>query len=194
MDITEQEPQIVQVKNSSQKTIEKRLPRSPREKRFIREYIKTGSVTKAAMHAYENATYESARTMGSRILKKIDIYTVLEKHGITDKLVTQTLKDAMMASDADSLPLWDVRLKAIEIVNKLKGHYKQTVTQELQAGPVPLLGGATVINVQNNYGIAKDPEDEKKNQVRERGDLVKQDNINHDVADRLLPDAQGENR
>lgn len=193
MDTAKQEVQIIKPDSSLRKK-ERKLPKSVLERKFVREYIKTNNATQAAMRVYNTGTYNSARSLGHQVLKRLDIPAVLEKHGITDKLVSQTLKEAVTATGPDSLPLWDVRLKAIEIVNKLKGHYKQTVTQELQAGPVPLLGGATVINVQNNYGIAKNPEDEKKDPVRERGDLIKQDDINHDVADRLLPDAQGEDR
>lgn len=125
----------------------KRSPKTIKEKKFLQEFIKTGNATEAASRVYDVTNRDSAKSIGSEILTKLDITEIMEKKGLTDEKITDTLIKGMEAnktvrsadpnveSDAESndfidIPDWQARLKATELASKIKGHLKDKMVHE----------------------------------------------------------------
>ena len=103
---------------------------TPRQQRFIEEYIKEGNATKAA----KNAGYAEgcADVQGSRLLRKDRIRAIIQRRteelqaqsSITRELIEQnTLKEAKTATRASD------RLRAWEILAKMGGYLKEQTQQ-----------------------------------------------------------------
>ena len=133
--------------DQSKKT--KRPPKTIKEKKFLQEFIKTGNATEAASRVYDVTNRDSAKSIGSENLTKLDIVSIMEKRGLTDEKITDTLYEGMEAnktvrsadpnieSDAESndfidIPDWQARLKATELASKIKGHLKEKIEGELK--------------------------------------------------------------
>lgn len=130
----------------------KRLPKTIKEKRFVKEYSKDGNATRAAREVYDVSNNNSAAAIGSEILRKLNISEVLDKAGVTDEKIAQTIFDGMEASkpisvvggkdageasmDFIDVPDTPSRLKAAELASKLKGHLKDKVEH----------GGSIILN------------------------------------------------
>jgi phage terminase small subunit len=140
----------------------KRPPKTLKEKMFVKEYLKTGNATEAAMKAYDVSSYKSANTLGTQTLVKLSIVDIMEKNGLTDDKIATTLVEGMEAnktvrsadpnveSDAESndfidIPDWQARLKATELASKIKGHLKEKIEH---GGNITL---NALIQVNENY-------------------------------------------
>lgn len=91
---------------------------------FVKEYMKTGNATEAAARVYDVSNRESASAIGGENLRKLTIVEIMEKNGLTDEKITQTLNDGMEAQNNLGKPEWTARLKATELASKIKGHLK----------------------------------------------------------------------
>lgn len=131
--------------DQSKKT--RRPPKTIKEKKFLQEFIKTGNATEAASRVYDVKNRKNARAIGTETLAKLDITEIMEKKGLTDEKITDTLIEGMEAnktvrssdpskeSDAESndfidIPDWQARLKATELASKIKGHLKDKMIHE----------------------------------------------------------------
>jgi hypothetical protein len=118
-------------------------PRTVKQRRFIKEYVKTGNATTAALIAYPNATFTSAQQIASVNLKKLDITAIFDQAGLTDQRIAKTLYRAFFAKRPDGKPDWLPRLKASEMALKVRGHFKERIEHMGSVGVYPILGGVS---------------------------------------------------
>ena len=122
--------------------INKHKPRTIKQKRFVKEYIKSGgNATQAAMVAYPNAGYQTAAAIASNNLKSLDIVAIFDKAGLTDEAIAKTLYKASRAKKDNGHPDWLPRLKASEMALKVRGHFKERIEHMGAVGVYPILGG-----------------------------------------------------
>lgn len=125
-------------------TLKKLKPRTLKQKRFIKEYIKSGgNATRAAMIAYPNTTYNSAAVIANENLNKLDIIAIFDNAGLTDEAIATTLNEARSATRDNGKPDWLPRLKASEMALKVRGHFKEKIEHMGSVGVYPILGGLT---------------------------------------------------
>jgi len=109
-----------------------------KQRRFVKEYIKSGNQTLAAKRSY-NCNDDTARSLGSSNLTKHNIKSAVikaqEKIGITDSFLAKTLKEGLKAKEtkffADGGKVRDkrncvdypTRAKYLEIGHKLRGDF-----------------------------------------------------------------------
>ena len=109
-----------------------------KQRRFVKEYIKSGNQTLAAKRSY-NCNDDTARSLGSSNLTKHNIKSAVikaqEKIGITDSFLAKTLKEGLKAKEtkffADAGKVKDkrdcidysTRAKYLEIGHKLRGDF-----------------------------------------------------------------------
>ncbi len=142
---------------------------------FVKEYLKTGNATEAASKVYDVSTRDVARNIGSQNVAKLSIVDIMEKRGLTDEKISDTLVEAMDAnktvrssdpgveSSAESndfidIPDWQARLKATELASKIKGHLKDKVEHSGQVGVIPILGGRSKEIIDKEEELEKLPE------------------------------------
>lgn len=102
----------------------KRPPKTLKEKRFVKAYLETGNATQAALSAYD-ATYHSARRIGSENVAKLSFDHYFEKAGLTDEVISQNI--AVMALTAKKRDQYSgeisddysTKLKATELALKV---------------------------------------------------------------------------
>ncbi|MBA7553175.1 hypothetical protein ES705_45762 [subsurface metagenome] len=111
----------------------KSTKRTLRENKFIEAYISlNGNAGKAYKTMSPDVTMDSARELGKRMLKKVDlsISEILDKIGLSDPAVAQILKDGLSATRESGRgekkkEILDHTIisKYIEMVFKLKASY-----------------------------------------------------------------------
>ena len=118
----------------------KRPPKTVKERKFVKEYLKNGgNATQAAMKAYDASSYNSAHVIGAENIRKLTISDILDKAGLTDEKIGSVLTEAAEATkpisatsgrdaseasmDFIEVPDWNARLKSIELAGKMKGHF-----------------------------------------------------------------------
>ena len=84
----------------------KRPPKTPKERAFVKEYIKTKNATEAAARVYDVKDRDSARALGSETLAKLDIAGIMDDMGLTDERLIAILKEGLKATQT-------VRVKVI---------------------------------------------------------------------------------
>jgi phage terminase small subunit len=103
----------------------KRLPRTIKEKKFVKEYIKTGNATEAASKVYDVSSRDVARNIGSQNVAKLSIVGVMEKHGLTDDKLIDTLEEGLNAdkeAKIGTIEDYPTRHRYLETALKLKGY------------------------------------------------------------------------
>jgi hypothetical protein len=128
---------------------------------WFRRYIKTGKAVKSAMKAYE-CDENSARTIASDNLKKIDYPLLMEYMGITDHKLLSRLdsgldanktvgamgKDATAStSDFIDVPDWNARHKYLTTALTLKKRL-EVATTNVTIDKMLVLDGTTASNTQ----------------------------------------------
>lgn len=71
-----------------------------KQRKWVKEYLRTGNATEAAKLAY-NCSSESAHQIGWENLQKLDYQELLERAGITDAKLLQVLDDGLSAYQVD---------------------------------------------------------------------------------------------
>lgn len=97
-----------------------------KQKKFLKEYVKTGNATEAAMRSYEAKDRLSARNIGSENLAKLgrSIAELLNEHGLTDDRIAEEItKGAIEASNKTGDPDYYVRHRYLDTAAKLKDLY-----------------------------------------------------------------------
>jgi hypothetical protein len=59
--------------------------------KFIAKYIELGNATKAYLSLHPTCSYDAARSLGSRMLAKVNITELMEEMGITDRALLQSV-------------------------------------------------------------------------------------------------------
>ena len=119
----------------------KHEPRTIKQRKWVKEYIKTGNATEAARVAYNGITNRTAQQVGFENASKLDITAIFDRAGLTDARIANTLYRAMRAKRSDGKPDWLPRLKASEMALKVRGHFKERIEHMGAVGVYPILGG-----------------------------------------------------
>ena len=120
----------------------KRLPKTIKEKRFVKEYIANGgNAAQAVISAgYRSSNLLSSAVIGLQNLARLNIQEILERNGISDDATAQNL--ARMAFTASKQNQFtgevvednQVQLDAIKHITKLKGWLKDSDQQGIHIG------------------------------------------------------------
>lgn len=80
---------------------------SLKEKRFVAEYLKTGSKTKAGLKAYDTDKPKNASVIGHYVLKRPHVINymerLLEEEGVSDSKIAKKLNDIIDAGTTQSM-------------------------------------------------------------------------------------------
>lgn len=118
---------------------QKRPPKTIKEKKFVREYIKTGNATEAAARVYDVSSRDVANAIGNENLAKLSFTDLMDKMGITDEKLTRVLDEGLESKrsisaiagteanggtvDFVEVPDFMVRHKYLETAFKLKDKF-----------------------------------------------------------------------
>lgn len=116
-----------------EKPIKKRPPKTLKEKKLVREYIKTGNKTEAGDRVLGGATRRSNGNMAVEILAKLSIGDELENAGYTNPHLAKTLFEESTATKMftshtepdKTVPDWNARHRSMELASELRGHKKE---------------------------------------------------------------------
>ena len=112
----------------------KRAPKTIKERKWLKEYIKSGNGTQSAMKIYNCNNEKTASVIGSENLAKLSIENAMRAEGISDHALVETLKDGLLASKGFRIkvskdkfeikhePDHPTRHKYLETGLRLKGH------------------------------------------------------------------------
>lgn len=123
----------------------KRPPKTIKEKKFVKAYIESGNGTQAAMKAYDVKDPNSASSIASENLRKLDISTLMDNRGITDERLLDKLNEGLEATrsisaiagteanggtvDFVDVPDYAIRHKYLETGLKLKNKFPNASNQ-----------------------------------------------------------------
>ena len=102
---------------------------TPKQTKFVKEYIKTLNATEAAMRSYDCKDRLSARNIGSELLANLGtpIQRLLNKKGYTDEMLIEDMlagvkaqKPVVVNGKLYKTEDWTNRHKYIETITKLK--------------------------------------------------------------------------
>lgn len=85
----------IRVQEDQEKKRQKRL--TIKERDWIKEYIKTGDATKAALKVYRCGSMSSASSIGSQNLKRLNYQDIMEQFGLSDRLLLTKLQEGLYA-------------------------------------------------------------------------------------------------
>ena len=122
-----------------------------KQRKWIKEYIKTGNATEAAMRVYDCKDRESASAIGTQNLGKLSIPDLMEDMGLTDVALmnigtegmTKATKIHGTGDNFVELPDYGVREKYWETMLKLKRRLGVENQVNVQVNVQPILGGVT---------------------------------------------------
>jgi len=154
-------------KGSNPPSIEEKPVRKPlkltlKQRRWLKEYFKTGNATRAALKAYDTKNYSSASVIANENLEKLKprLRTLMEKHGLSLGTLIVKLGEGLEAKkihgtkdDFIEVEDYAVRHKYLETAAKWLG------IEEAQEKPV-----SSQFNQFNFYNIP--PEELKEYQKR----------------------------
>ena len=101
-----------------------------KERKFLKEYFRTGNGTQSALKVYNCKSPTTAATLASEKLRKlkVDMRALMEARGLSLGQLIDTVKDATQANkihctdnDFIETPDHQTRLKAVEIASKWLG-------------------------------------------------------------------------
>lgn len=126
-----------------------------KQRKWIKEYIKTGNATKAALKTYDTDNYDSAAQIGSENLKKLQITELMEDMGLTDvslmnigiEGMTKPMKIHGTGDNFVEVPDYATRHKYWQSLLNLKRPPNST-NVAVQVNVKPILGGATLEEVE----------------------------------------------
>ena len=122
-----------------------------KQRKWIKEYIKTGNATEAAMRVYDCKDRESASAIGTQNLGKLSIPDLMEDMGLTDAALMNIGAEGMTKANkihgtGDNfieIPDYGVREKYWETMLKLKRRLGVENQVNVQVNVQPILGGVT---------------------------------------------------
>lgn len=100
-----------------------------KEERFVLLVVQGSNQTQAALNAFDVGSLDSAKSIGSRLMKDDDIKeainTLMETEGLTRRYLIRKLKNHIDAPDPQ------VSIRGIDIGLKLHGAYPASVTKNM---------------------------------------------------------------
>lgn len=115
--------EIVEVQKKK-KVITKRPPRTVKERKFVREYIRTGSAIQAVKNVYDTKDSNNAAKLASKMSAKIDITSMLDRRGLSDEKLVEFLREGIEKPiTSDGRSDYSTRHKYLETAFKLKGYW-----------------------------------------------------------------------
>ena len=160
----------------------KRPPRTPKERKFVKEYLTNGgNKVQAAMAAYDTKSINSATRIAYENTQKLTFDDYFEKAGLTDEAIAPNLRDAAFAEKTDTAD-WNIRLKAhelaVKLMNKMPKEQGDTTNNIVIA---PIMGGTSheVLSDDRNEEVVSTTQTDSSDSG---GDLGEQDDI-----DTLIP-------
>lgn len=145
-------------------------PTTVKQRKFLRQFIRTGCATEAAMRSFDCKDRKVARVVGSNLLTKLNIQFVelMEKMGLDDEQdvndllrlrkakVTKHFTHEGKVIDEREYEDNQTQLKALEVTLKLKGHLRNRVEH---SGKVDGEGNKFLIQfINKKEDIVKDAE------------------------------------
>lgn len=121
--------------------------------KFKEAYIRLGNATKAYMELHPECSYNSARSLGSRMLAKVNIGELMEDMGLTDKALIQQIAVGIVK------PTRQVQKKIITY-EEIPVNAEQKFVKD-KKGRIVLLGTKTVTEFE--YEEVPDYEERRKN-------------------------------
>lgn len=116
-----------------EKSVNKRPPKTLKEKKFVQEYLKTGNATEAASRSYLVKNRNVAKVIGAQNLTKLNFTDYFDQLGLDDQSLVGSLIEATHAtrySYDQEAPDWNNRLKALELCMRLKGTFSKAEQQQ----------------------------------------------------------------
>lgn len=148
----------------TKKKIDKPRKLTIKQKKFLKEYFKTGNATKSAMAVYDVKDIHSARAIGGENLSKLREVTIalMEAKGLSlgkiiDKVNEATDANKIITSHTEpdyEVPDHPTRLKAIEIVARWL-RMEQPANINIQGEKILVIPG----ELMGKYEIAQDSGD-----------------------------------
>ena len=119
-----------------------------KQRRWIKEYIKTGNATEAAMRVYDCKDRESANALGNENLAKLSMPELMEDLGLTDVALMNIGAEGMTKANKIhgtndnfvEIPDYGVRHKYWETMLKLKRRLGSENQTNIQVNIQPILG------------------------------------------------------
>ena len=136
-----------------------------KQRKWIKEYIKKGNATRAALKVYDTEDYNTAAQIGSQNLKKLQFTDLMEEMGLSDATLLNVGVEGMTKANkihgtGDNfveIPDYAIRHRYWETLLKLKGKLSDKNITAAQVNVKPILGGITeTLNVQTNSSDKKD--------------------------------------
>jgi hypothetical protein len=117
----------------------KELNLTLKQRKWIKEYIKTGNATEAAMRVYDCKDRNTAANVGSENLRKLQVNDLMEEMGLTDVALINIGVEGMTKANKQSItgeifPDYGTRRGYWETLLKLKGKLNDSKVQIAQAG------------------------------------------------------------
>ncbi len=105
-------------------------PRTIKQKRWVKEYIRTGNATEAAIMVYSAKNKTTAAVIGSENLKKLNMAESLQALGLTNHQLAKDVREGKDKStkffgsrdDFIEIPDYGVRHRYLETALRLSGH------------------------------------------------------------------------
>ena len=105
-----------------------------KQRKFFDIYYETGNASEAAMRAYDCKDRFVAKSIGNKLLTKVDFNDILEGVGLTDVALSKKIQEKLQAKDPKFINnKWvmadnhQVQLKATELGLKLRGRLKDSI-------------------------------------------------------------------
>jgi len=122
-----------------------------KQRKWIKEYIKTGNATEAAMRVYDCKDRESASAIGTQNLGKLSFPELMEEMGLTDITLMNVGAEGMTKANKIhgtndnfvEIPDYATRHKYWETMLKLKRKLGVENQVNVQVNVQPILGGIT---------------------------------------------------
>lgn len=138
------------------------IKRTLREKKFIDVYLSTnGNASKAYLAISPDVTKDSAKELGSRMLKKVglSIVEILDKEGLTDPFLSKKLMEGVTAKRTIGRGIGKKEeldhtaiTKYLDMILKLKASYPIDKSKlELTGKDGQPVGGTTITLIEERY-------------------------------------------
>lgn len=119
-----------------------------KQRKWIKEYIKTGNATEAAMRVYDCKDRDSANALGNENLAKLSMPELMEDLGLTDVALMNIGAEGMTKANKIhgtndnfvEIPDYGVRHKYWETMLKLKKRLGAENQTNIQVNIQPILG------------------------------------------------------
>lgn len=105
-------------------------PRTLKQRKWLKEYIKSGNATQAALKVYDTTSKDVAKRIGWENATKLNLSVIMDAKGLTDDRLMEDTKNGLETVKKEKshteedvwMPDHAVRHKFLETALRLKGH------------------------------------------------------------------------